>query len=67
MDCLGNDLQKFKREGQILSISKRRDEVLGLRKDLYQGDNKLWKSRLELSSQEFVEEFAQPKMSLKNK
>ena len=67
MDCLQNELQKFKREGQILSINKRRDEVLRLRKGLYTDDSKSWESESQLSSQELVLEFAQLKMALKNK
>ena len=67
MDCIKNELQKFKREGQILSINKRRDEVLRLRQELYPDDSKSWKNELQLSSQELVLEFAQLKMALKNK
>ena len=67
MDCIKNELQKFKREGQILSINKRRDEVLRLRQELYPDDSKSWKNELQLSSQELVLEFAQLKTALKNK
>ena len=67
MDCIKNELQKFKREGQILSINKRRDEVLRLRQELYPDDSKPWKNELQLSSQELVLEFAKLKMALKNK
>ena len=67
MDCIKNELQKFKREGQILSINKRRDEVIRLRQELYPDDSKSWKNELQLSSQELVLEFAELKMALKNK
>ena len=67
MDCIKNELQKFKREGQILSINKRRDEVLRLRQELYPDDSKSWKNEFQLSSQELVLEFAKLKMALKNK
>ena len=67
MDCLQNELQIFKREGQILSINKRRNEVLRLRKELYPDDSKSWESEYQLSSQELVLEFAQLKIALKNK
>ena len=67
MDCIKNELQKFKREGQIFSINKRRDEVLRLRQELYPDDSKSWESESQLISQELVLEFAQLKMALKNK
>lgn len=67
MDCIKNELQKFKREGQILSINKRRDEVIRLRQELFPDDSKSWKNELQLSSQELVLEFAELKMALKNK
>lgn len=67
MDCIKNELQKFKREGQIFSINKRRDEVLRLRQELYPDDSKSWESEFQLSSQELVLESAQLKIALKNK